>query len=456
MDENVLSRQLFTIGKDAQVKIMNTRVLVSSLNGLGAEIAKNIILMSVKSVGLLDNHEAVVADMGTNFFLKKEHMGKPIAESTVASFQELNTTLKVFVEKRELTDETLYNDYDVIIDCKLHTKTEAIAIDEMCRKHGVKYVYALNRGVFSMIFNDFGDNFTVYDTNGEAPKTFVVSGMMDDTFQLIEDNFCDLQEGDMIKFEEVVGLECLNFSKNGGKTFKIAKRTGSSITIEDFAKITEGHNYVKGGIITEVKQPVQLQMKPLKERFENPGEITFTNTMKFDRLYPIHGLFHALMIYFERYGTTPCTHFEEDYVKFKAIVDELKVECDEKLVKMFCYANNGFFSPLDTTIGGIAAQEVLKAASGKYTPYNQYMMYDCTEVLPDNYLEMPQEEFIDSGRYAGQICLIGKTLQKKIADSSMFLIGSGAIGCEVLKTWAMMGVATGEGMIHVTDNDNIE
>ena len=455
IDEAVLSRQLYTIGKDAQMKIMRTRVLVNGLNGLGAEIAKNIILMSVKSVGLLDNRQATIEDLGTNFFLRSEHIGKKISESTVSSFQELNTSLKVSVESRQILDESIYSDYDVIVDTEFHAKKDVIQIDELCRKHSVKYVHAINRGCFSMIFNDFGDEFVVYDINGEAPKTFVISSLFENTFQLTEDAFCDLQEGDMIKFEEVVGLEELNFSTNGNKTFKITKRTGCTIEIGDLKEISKG-NYVKGGIITEVKQPITLKMKSLKERLTDAGEIAFTNSSKFDRLWGTHGMFHALMVYLERFGETPKTHDEEDFEKFKKIVTELNVEIDENVMKMFCYGNNGYFSPLDTTIGGIAAQEVLKAASGKYTPYNQFMVYDCTEILPEKYLEMNKDEFVDNGRYAGQIALIGKTVQKQLADSSMFLVGSGAIGCEVLKTWAMMGIATGNGVIHVTDNDCIE
>ena len=72
IDEAVLSRQLFTIGKDAQIKMMNTKVLIAGLNGMGAEITKNVLLMSVKSVGLLDNRNACLADLGTNFFLRKQ------------------------------------------------------------------------------------------------------------------------------------------------------------------------------------------------------------------------------------------------------------------------------------------------------------------------------------------------------------------------------------------------
>ena len=35
-------------------------------------------------------------------------------------------------------------------------------------------------------------------------------------------------------------------------------------------------------------------------------------------------------------------------------------------------------------------------------------------------------------------------------------IGAGAIGCEMLKNWALMGIATGQGKVTVTDMDVIE
>lgn len=47
--------------------------------------------------------------------------------------------------------------------------------------------------------------------------------------------------------------------------------------------------------------------------------------------------------------------------------------------------------------------------------------------------------------------------QKKIANSKVFLVGSGAIGCEMLKNWALLGLGSGsDGYIVVTDNDSIE
>ena len=48
-------------------------------------------------------------------------------------------------------------------------------------------------------------------------------------------------------------------------------------------------------------------------------------------------------------------------------------------------------------------------------------------------------------------------LHERLTGLRYFLVGSGAIGCEMLKNWALMGVGTGaDGRITVTDMDTIE
>ncbi len=39
---------------------------------------------------------------------------------------------------------------------------------------------------------------------------------------------------------------------------------------------------------------------------------------------------------------------------------------------------------------------------------------------------------------------------------NLFMVGSGAIGCELLKNFAMVGFSTGKGKITLTDPDVIE
>ncbi len=73
--------------------------------------------------------------------------------------------------------------------------------------------------------------------------------------------------------------------------------------------------------------------------------------------------------------------------------------------------------------------------------------------------ELPTEGDVQpiGSRYDGQIAVFGKSFQDKIASHRQFLVGSGAIGCEMLKNWSLMGVGSGpDGIIHVTDLDTIE
>ncbi len=59
-------------------------------------------------------------------------------------------------------------------------------------------------------------------------------------------------------------------------------------------------------------------------------------------------------------------------------------------------------------------------------------------------------------RYDGQIAVFGSQFQAKLQRQSWFVVGAGAIGCEILKNLAMMGIGSNGGKIVVTDMDIIE
>lgn len=56
-------------------------------------------------------------------------------------------------------------------------------------------------------------------------------------------------------------------------------------------------------------------------------------------------------------------------------------------------------------------------------------------------------------------CLGGEVTLRALAETRLFMVGCGAIGCEMLKNYATLGVACGDnvgGVIAITDNDLIE
>jgi ubiquitin-activating enzyme E1 len=107
-------------------------------------------------------------------------------------------------------------------------------------------------------------------------------------------------------------------------------------------------------------------------------------------------------------------------------------------------------------IGGIVAQEVMKGCSGKFFPIKQFLYFDADECLPDDCA--PVENFeVPDNRYASQVSVLGQRFQEKLGALRYFIVGAGAIGCELLKNFAMAGIGAGpQGNIFVTDMDLIE
>lgn len=160
----------------------------------------------------------------------------------------------------------------------------------------------------------------------------------------------------------------------------------------------------------------------------------------------------------EECGELPRSRNAQDAAKLISLAKALagETEINEKVVEELSFQARGDLAPVNAVIGGFVAQETLKAVSAKFHPMVQHLYFDSLESLPT---ELPTEaDVAPSGtRYDGQIAVFGKKFQEKISNHRQFLVGAGAIGCEMLKNWAMMGVGVGpKGHIHVTDLDTIE
>jgi len=86
----------------------------------------------------------------------------------------------------------------------------------------------------------------------------------------------------------------------------------------------------------------------------------------------------------------------------------------------------------------------------------QFFYFDSVESLPTEPLDSSDLRPLNS-RYDAQISVFGSKLQKKLEDAIVFIVGSGALGCEFLKNVALMGVSCGDqGKLTITDDDVIE
>lgn len=197
------------------------------------------------------------------------------------------------------------------------------------------------------------------------------------------------------------------------------------------------------------------RQKSLRESLQAP-EFCITDFAKFDRPATLHAGFQALWQFYAEQQRFPRPRNVEDAAILISLAKKLDADADEKVLTELSYQATGNLAPVNAVIGGLVAQEVLKACSAKFHPVIQYTYFDSLESLPST---LPSEADCQptGSRYDGQTAVFGKTFQEKIFNYRQFLVGAGAIGCEMLKNWSMIGLGSGpNGAIYVTDLDTIE
>lgn len=64
-----------------------------------------------------------------------------------------------------------------------------------------------------------------------------------------------------------------------------------------------------------------------------------------------------------------------------------KTEIDADLINKLSYVAAGDLCPMAAFIGGVTAQEAMKACSGKFTPIQQHLHFDALECLPEQEID---------------------------------------------------------------------
>lgn len=458
IDESLYSRQLYVLGHEAMQRMSKSNILIVGLKGLGVEIAKNVALAGVKSMTLYDPTPVSIADLSSQYFLHESDVGKPRADVTAPRVAELNPYTPVEVHKLPSLVDGLdsLKAFQVVVLTGT-TLNDQLAISEYCHDNGIYVIIADTFGLFGYLFNDFGKNFTVGDATGENPVNGIVAGIDNEGLvSALDESRHGLEDGDFVTFTEVKGMEGLN----NAAPKKVTVKGPYTFSIGDVSGLGD---YQGGGLFQQVKMPKFIDFQPLSEQLKKP-ELMVSDYAKFDRPQQLHVGVQALHRFADAHkNILPRPHNAADakevveYAKEIIKADGLELEVDEKLITELSYQATGDLSPINAFFGGLAAQEVLKSVSGKFHPVLQWLYFDSLESLPTS-VQRSEELCKPLGsRYDGQIAVFGREFQEKIGNVKNFLVGAGAIGCEMLKNYAMIGLATGaKGSIAVADMDTIE
>lgn len=244
IDESLYSRQLYVMGHDAQRKMASSDILIVGLNGLGVEIAKNVILAGVRSVTLLDDEPVLAADLSSQFYCDECDVGQARAAMSAPKLAELNPYVPVNVVSGPLSTELVLA-FRVVVLIGV-AADEQHSIGDFCHANSIFVIIADVFGVFGSIFCDFGESFSVSDVDGEPVASCLIASITRDVPAVVcalEESRHHLSSGDIIEISGVVGMEELN-----GRQFTVTVKDPNSFQIDiDTTCLSpyQGGGYVK-------------------------------------------------------------------------------------------------------------------------------------------------------------------------------------------------------------------
>lgn len=455
-DKQLYSRQIAAFGLNAMDDLSKLSILIYRIGGLGIEIAKNIILSGPKRVSIFDDKQIKIEDMGSNFYINKKNIGSRKDQICLEKLNELNNIQIDLLEDENI--EKHIEEYDVIVITEIIELERLILIDDICRRNKKGLIYCLSLGLTFYCFVDFGEH-TINNINNKEKKKFFIKNInVGEKTKIFIDNSLEsfsLSMDSYIIFKDIKGIPQLM----DGKKRKISLRKNNYFEIEENS--SNYGKYLGDGIVEEFKEPIFISFKSLKEMLYKPKFCDYM--LDKEKNINLHISFLVIHEYFKIYKGLPESNFNDKNL-FKNLL-KISIESFNDLCKDFI-CNEDFIysifknckyeiSPICGYGGGVVSQEIIKFI-GLYKPINQWFAADFNDILDKNSIYFSKNKEYKT-RYSHQIAIFGEKTQQNLENLNIFIIGAGAIGCELLKYFAMMGISTNlNSKLIVTDHDRIE
>lgn len=309
-EAELYDRQIRLWGVESQRRLRSANVLIIGMNGFASEVTKNIVLVGVKTVTLLDHRNMTIEDTCAQFLLPRDQLGKNRAELSLQRAQNLNPMVVVKADTTNVDDkpDEYFTNFNVIcaIQC---TITQLKRINKICREHNVKFFAG-------DVWGSFGYT------------------------------FADLMEHEYI--EEVV------------QTKSVPVGSGDSPAKDRIEKI----------VVTDKRRDTFVPFESIidldKSRVPTNDAVMYYGLM-------------TMLHYREKHNRDPLPserNSEKLHEEIKEIADKYELQ---DIVKFLSEENlYGQISPVCAIIGGVMAQEIIKAVSLKEAPHNNVFLFSPT------------------------------------------------------------------------------
>jgi len=325
-EAELYDRQIRLWGLDAQKRLRASRVLVVGMKGLGCEVSKNLVLSGIKSLKMVDDGVVTDEDATSQFLAPRDKVGTNRAEASLERVQQLNPMVEVTADSGDIREKEgdFFKQFDIVIATTCN-KEELIRINSLCRKENIMF---FGGGLFGF----FGFS------------------------------FMDLVQHEYVE-EETKKKTSKETPEEAGDGEPAAKK--EKIEEEETKTVKKAMTFVGLAETLKVDWSSELYAKRIK------------------RMDPSFFLLQVLFAFQSETKANPRPEKRaEDLETLKKLRDSTleslsvpKEKIPDNLLELL-FAE---LSPVAAIVGGVLAQEVIKAISNKDAPHNNYFFYNPLE-----------------------------------------------------------------------------
>ena len=411
-DDNLYSRQIGAVGKNTMDKLMNLKICIIGVGPVGQETIKCLSLIGINKLYIYDPTN-ITKKLRSSLYYYNES-ATTLGENGQLFSNELNSNIDVTNMNIFNLNLLINNEIDgIVLTEQLFNRNKKFSIENIekfCSKNNIKFIVGLNYELYGYITSNFNEH-TILDTDGEPCESGYI-----ESFD-INDNII------------VINNEKLD--KN---------------LISDTIKLVSGNNEIKCTVVSSTLTNVNLEYNDsIKHFLENNSNIRLIEHKNaFKKVFKsINEKINEKK--YKYISLSSSFNSESSDLEFNNFTKYVLNPSPNSIYNEF--ENNQFFI-LCSIIAGIISHEVIKI-TGKYKPLDNDIFFDLSELRGVNKYK---------SSYSNRNSMIlDRELIKKIKKQNIFMIGAGALGCELSKNLGMLDFCTGiKSEFHITDMDTIE
>ncbi|XP_015254864.1 PREDICTED: SUMO-activating enzyme subunit 1 [Cyprinodon variegatus] len=313
-------RQIRLWGLDAQKRLRGSRVLLAGVGGLGAELAKNLILAGVKGLTLLDHELVSEESCRAQFLVPVSAKGQNRAQASLERAQNLNPMVEVHADPDRVEDKP--DDFFLQFDAVCLTgcsRDLMVRIDQLCSQHNIKVFCGDVYGYYGYMFCNLGREHNYVE---EKPKVVKPSS--------------DSSDGPEAKKAKIDPTETT-----------MVKKTASFCTLKEALEVEWSSEKAKASLkrtpVDYFLLHVLLKFRTDKGRDPDPESCADDSQLLRqirDDVLEAMGLSSDLL--------------SDDFISY-------------------CFSE---MSPVCAVVGGVLGQEVVKALSQRDAPHRNFFFFD--------------------------------------------------------------------------------